>query len=63
MQNEDVTDNGRERTMEAAAATLERYPAIPDWLKVTVRGAISIADNLVPPSEDNPDTEAHLYPH
>jgi hypothetical protein len=62
MQNDDVTNNWRERTIEAAA-TLERYPAIPDWLKVTVREAISMADNLVPPSEDNSPAEVYIYPH
>jgi hypothetical protein len=49
--------------MEAASATLEKYPDVPDWLKLTVREAVRFADDLAPPSESAAITETHLYPH
>ncbi len=61
MQNE--PDNWRKRNLEAAAATLEKYAEVPDWLKLVVRDALSVADDLVPPSDYQPASETHLYPH
>jgi hypothetical protein len=43
--------------------TLENHPEVPEWLRKTVRDAISVADQLAPRSEPEQNVDNYHYPH
>ena len=61
--NNDTTIAAWKKRLEKCAVTLENHPEVPEWLRKTVRDAISVADQLNPRSEPEQNVDNYHYPH